>query len=278
MSSQKFNDIVFTISGQIGIIKFNRPRSLNAFGGNLMGETIAAIRELNENPDTIFTVLTGEGRFFSAGADVRGSGLDSTETYANAAEKKIAYLSRFGPALEMLRSIIDHKKVFVLALNGPAVGGGAAWFTGVADIVLASSSCYLQVPFSALGLVPENGSAISFSQSMGVHRANEFLMFGRKLTAVELEQFGMVNRIFPNESFQKNVKEYLEEQLRVNDGKSMMETKRLQNAPLRDGRLIAVVNSLDALAERFVEGAPMKRFEIKKKELEEKSKSRYSKI
>jgi peroxisomal 3,2-trans-enoyl-CoA isomerase len=278
MSSQKFNDIVFTISGQIGIIKFNRPRSLNAFGGNLMGETIAAIRELNENPDTIFTVLTGEGRFFSAGADVRGSGLDSTETYTNAAEKKIAYLSRFGPALEMLRSIIDHKKVFVLALNGPAVGGGAAWFTGVADIVLASSSCYLQVPFSALGLVPENGSAISFSQSMGVHRANEFLMFGRKLTAVELEQFGMVNRIFPNESFQENVKEYLEEQLRVNDGKSMMETKRLQNAPLRDGRLIAVVNSLDALAERFVEGAPMKRFEIKKKELEEKSKSRYSKI
>lgn len=106
---------------------------------------------------------------------------------------------------------------------------------------------------------------------MGVHRANEFLMFGRKLTAVELEQFGMVNRIFPNESFQKNVKEYLEEQLRVNDGKSMMETKRLQNAPLRDGRLIAVVNSLDALAERFVEGAPMKRFEIKKKELEGES-------
>lgn len=171
----------------------------------------------------------------------------------------------------MLRSIIDHKKVFVLALNGPAVGGGAAWFTGVADIVLASSSCYLQVPFSALGLVPENGSAITFSQSMGVHRANEFLMFGRKLTATELEQWGIVNRIFPNETFQKDVKEYLEEQLRINDGKSMMETKRLQNAPLRDGRLIAVVNSLDALAERFVEGAPMERFQIKKRELEGES-------
>jgi hypothetical protein len=71
-------------------------------------------------------------------------------------------------ALEMLRSIIDHKKVFVLALNGPAVGGGAAWFTGVSDIVLVSSSCYLQVPFSALGLVPENGSAINFAQSMGI--------------------------------------------------------------------------------------------------------------
>jgi len=51
----------------------NRPKSLNAFGGKLMQETISAIRELNEHPDTVFTVLTGEGRFFSAGADVRGS-------------------------------------------------------------------------------------------------------------------------------------------------------------------------------------------------------------
>ena len=176
--------------------------------------------------------------------------------------------------MEMLRSIIDHKKVFVLALNGPAVGGGAAWFTGVADIVLASSTCYLQVPFSALGLVPENGSAISFSQSMGVHRTNEFLMFGRKLSAIELENFGMVNRIFEGgdgAKFQLSVKEYLQEMLRINDGGSMMEMKRLQNAPLRDGRMVAVYNSIDALAERFVDGAPTKRFEIKKKELESES-------
>jgi peroxisomal 3,2-trans-enoyl-CoA isomerase len=173
-------------------------------------------------------------------------------------------------ASEMLRSIIDHKKVFVLALNGPGVGGGAAWFPGVSDIVLASSSAYLQVPFSALGLVPENGSAINFSQSMGVHRTNEFLMFGRKLSAQELEQFGMVNRVFESkgEDFQKQVREYLEQQLRVNDGKSMMEMKRLQNAPLRDGRLVAVWNSMDALAERFIDGAPYRRFEIKKRELE----------
>jgi len=53
-------------------MKFNRPKSLNSFGGKLMQETIAAIRELNEHPETVFTVLTGEGRFFSAGADVRG--------------------------------------------------------------------------------------------------------------------------------------------------------------------------------------------------------------
>jgi peroxisomal 3,2-trans-enoyl-CoA isomerase len=156
----------------------------------------------------------------------------------------------FTLAFEMLRSIIDHRKVFVLALNGPAVGGGAAWFTGIADIVLASSSVYLQVPFSALGLVPENGSAINFAQSMGVHRANEILMFGRELSVEELEIWGMVNQVFPVDEFQAHVVRYLEKQLAVNDGKSMMETKRLQNEPLRSGRLLAVANSTDALTER----------------------------
>lgn len=124
------------------------------------------------------------------------------------------------------------------------------------------------MPFSALGLVPENGSAISLAQSMGVHRANDFLMFGRKVTVEELERWGLVNRIFPKEGFQEAVLGFLREQLEVNDGKSMMEMKRLQNAPRRDQRMIAVVNAMDALAERFVEDAPVKRFQEKRALLE----------
>jgi peroxisomal 3,2-trans-enoyl-CoA isomerase len=179
-------------------------------------------------------------------------------------------------ATELLRSMIDHKKVLILALNGPAVGGGAAWFPGIADIVLASNTAWLQCPFSQLGLVPENGSALSFAQSMGVHRANDFLMFGRKLSAQELLDCGMYNYVWDatGDEFQKKVVAFLEEQLSVNDGKSMMEMKRLQNAPIRDARMMAVVNAVDALAERFVEDAPTKRFELKRKELEDKSKTR----
>lgn len=171
-------------------------------------------------------------------------------------------------ALELLRSVIDHKKVFVLGLNGPAVGGGAAWFAGVADIVLASTSTYMQVPFSALGLVPEYGSALTFAQSMGVHRANDFLMFGRKLTITELEQWGLVNRVFPAEGYQGSLTKFLEGQLDVNDGKSMMEMKRLQNIQSRDSRMLAVYNAMDALAERCVADAPQRRFEEKKELLE----------
>lgn len=161
--------------------------------------------------------------------------------------------------------MIDHKKVLVLALNGPAVGGGAAWFEGIADIVLAADTAYLQVPFSALGLVPEFGSSTAFAHSIGVHRANDFLMFGRKLTAQELEAWGMINHIFPTQGFHDKVLEFLEGQLQINDGKSMMETKRLQNMPLRRERMLAVYDAAEALAERFVEDAPKQRFIEKNK-------------
>jgi peroxisomal 3,2-trans-enoyl-CoA isomerase len=67
-----YQDIIVEITGQIGTVKFNRPKALNSFGGLLINETVDALRKLNEHPHTIFTVLTGEGRFFSAGADVKG--------------------------------------------------------------------------------------------------------------------------------------------------------------------------------------------------------------
>ena len=63
MMKHQYKDIVFTIEGKVGTIKFNRPASLNAFGGSLVPDTIAALRELDEHPETVFTVITGEGRF-----------------------------------------------------------------------------------------------------------------------------------------------------------------------------------------------------------------------
>lgn len=289
-----YKDITLHIDGQIGTITLNRPHTLNTFGGDLIIETISALEWLDKNPDTVFTVLTGAGRFFSAGADVhsvneilsksslgKNEALDITKATSQQVEKtkdKTAYLSHFSTHVELMRSIIDHHKVFVVALNGPAVGGGAAWFPAIADIVLASSNCYLQVPFSALGLVPELGSAPIFSQCMGIHRTNEFLMFGRRLDAPELEGCGLINRIFPVLNFQSHVSQYLLEILATSDGQSLIEAKRLMNQPLRAGRLAAVVESVDALANRFVSGAPRDRFLMKKRELEHKSKSRMSKI
>lgn len=177
-----------------------------------------------------------------------------------------------------MRALIDQRKVFVLALNGPGVGGGGGWFPGIADVVLAADSTYIQVPFSSLGLVPENGGARTFAQTIGVHRANEIFMFGKKVTAQELRQWGLVAEIFPTETFHRDVKSYLKRQLSVNDGESMILARKLQNEPLRAERMIALYDAADALTERIVDGAPARRFKAKASELEGRSNSHVTSI
>jgi peroxisomal 3,2-trans-enoyl-CoA isomerase len=122
------------------------------------------------------------------------------------------------------------------------------------------SGAYLQVPFNSLGLVPEFGAAHTFAQSIGVRRANDLLMFGRKCTVEELDSWGLINRVFPPQGFVDQVLAFLRGQLEVNDGGSMLETKRLTNGPLRAERMLGMFDAANALAERFVEGVPFERF------------------
>jgi len=277
MTSSKYTDIVVDVKDGIGTIKFNRPKALNSFGGSLVADTVCALRELNDHPDTTFTVITGEGRFFCAGADVTNVSGRRTD-FKNDGEKKIYWMQEFAIGGELVRSMIDHKKVLILAMNGPGVGAGASWFQGVSDLFYAADDAWLQVTFSQLGLIPETGSAISWAQSMGAHRANEWLMFGGKATAQELHQMGLINQLFPKEGFHEKVHEHLQEILKDRSGKSMMEAKRLQNRDLSDRRKLALFEAQNALAERFVDGEPSVRMRAKMEELAAKSKSKGSKL
>lgn len=192
---------------------------------------------------------------------------NSPSKFKHDAEKKIFWAQRFAVGMELVRSMIDHKKVLVLALNGPAVGAGAAWFQGVCDLFYAAEGAWLQVTFSQLGLVPENGSAVNWAQHMGIHRANDWLLFGGKASVEELQTLGLVNQVFPKEGFQEKVHSYLKEMLKDRDGKSMMEMKRLQNKASRDARILALFEAWQALSERFVEGEPLRRMTAKMEEL-----------
>ncbi|KXL47998.1 MAG: hypothetical protein FE78DRAFT_77632 [Acidomyces sp. 'richmondensis'] len=217
--------------------------------GSLITDSLTALREPNEYPDTTFTVLTGEGRLFSSGADVSSIAAPPTDL-KNDGEKKLFWLQRFAMGNEMVRSLVNHRTVLVLALNRPAVGGGAAWFQGA----------WLQVNFSQLGLVPEFGSAVNLAQSMSIHKSNELFMFGRK--------------IFPKESFQENAHEHLKEMLRERSGKSMIEVKHLKNISMRYQRIVALFNACNALAERFVDGEPIGRMAAKMQDLNESRKAK----
>ncbi|KAK4610605.1 Enoyl-CoA delta isomerase 2 [Fulvia fulva] len=274
---EKYTDVVVTIKDGIGTIKFNRPKQLNSFGGSLVEDTIAALRELNDHPDTTFTVITGEGRFFASGADVT-SIANTPDSFKNDGQAKVFWAQRMAVGMELVRSMIDHKKVLVLALNGPGVGAGAAWFQGSSDLFYAAEGSWLQVTFSQMGLVPENGSAQNWADHMGVHRANEWLMLGGKASVEELKEIGMVNKIFPKEGFHEAVHQHLKDILKERSGRSMIITKELQNKRTRDARMLSLFEAWNALAERFVEGEPMLRMKAKMQELADKRKNRQSKM
>jgi peroxisomal 3,2-trans-enoyl-CoA isomerase len=191
-----------------------------------------------------------------------------TAEFAHDGQKKSFFATRMAEGVELVRSIIDHKKVLVLAMNGPGVGAGAAWFQGSSDLFYAAEGAWLHVTFSQLGLIPENGSAFNWSNHMGTHRANEILMLGERVGVDELVKVGMVNKVFPVEGFHDAVQRHLSEILKERNGKSMMEMKRLANAPLREKRIVALFDSWNALSERFVDGEPTRRMGAKAKELE----------
>lgn len=94
------------------------------------------------------------------------------------------------------------------------------------------------------------------------------------MTADDLSNLGFVNRIFPDATFQADVAKYLQEQLETNDFTSMLEAKRLINAPLREERILANYRATDALANRFVDNIPAKRFLKKAEELAAKRAAR----
>ncbi|KAJ3342214.1 hypothetical protein HDU93_003004 [Gonapodya sp. JEL0774] len=254
-----------------------------------MIETAQALRDADADPSVVFTVITGEGRFLSSGADVRSVAAEGDEAAgevvgkadpnaptaeSNLQLRKSYQAGNFSSSLEVMRLLADHKKILVIAMNGPAVGAGAAWFLGVADLVFASDSAWFQIPFSSLGLVPEGGSAVTFAQSVGVRRATEALMFGTRVDAAEMEKWGLVNRVFPTATFHQSVGAYLAKQLAECDHTSLLETKRLITEPLKEARIQAAYRSVDALAEMFAKGIPTDRFRAKAAAMAAKSASK----
>lgn len=99
-------------------------------------------------------------------------------------------LKRDAMSVEIMRLILSHRKILIVAMNGGAVGAGT-WFPASADLVYISDSAYLLIPFSAVGTVAENGIAMMFGQAAGFRRPLEMLLFGTKVGAQELLNWGI---------------------------------------------------------------------------------------
>lgn len=178
--------------GRVAVLTLSRPDRLNALPDLDDGEAFAqACEAINSDPQISVAVLTGAGRAFSAGGDLKamaarsdlfeGSGAAIRERYRRVVHR-------------IVRSLYGLEVPLIAAVNGPAMGLGCD-IAGLADIRLASTEARFGVPFLKLGLIPGDGGSWLLPRNVGYARAAEMLFTGEAIDAETALAWGLVNRV-----------------------------------------------------------------------------------
>ena len=180
--------------GPVMVWTLDRGDRLNALPDLGDGEAFAiACETVNADPSVRCVVLTGAGRAFSAGGDLKamrdrrdmfaGTGTDIRERYRRVVHR-------------IVRSLYGLEVPLIAAVNGPAMGLGCD-IAGLADIRIASDAASFGVPFLKLGILPGDGGAWLMPRNIGYARAAEMLFTSKVLDAATAREWGLVNRVVP---------------------------------------------------------------------------------
>jgi 2-(1,2-epoxy-1,2-dihydrophenyl)acetyl-CoA isomerase len=202
-------------------IELNRPERMNAWNAQFSLDLLAAIREVTDNPEVRAVVVTGAGRAFSSGADLK----EATELAAGGTVEVYQMLTeRYHPLITGIRQM---PKPVVAAVNGPAAGIGLS-LALACDLVVAAESAYFSLAFVNIGLVPDGGSSLLVPSRVGFTRAAELAMLGERLDARKAVDWGLINRVFPDSEFAAGADALLD-RLAAGATKSYAGTKRQLN-------------------------------------------------
>ncbi|KAH8821471.1 ClpP/crotonase-like domain-containing protein [Xylogone sp. PMI_703] len=245
--------------GKIAVITIDNVKKLNALDQDGYYLLASSMREVAKHDEVFITVLTGKGRYFSAGADVSISRALPPDTDAPR-----HWLKNFvANNLNITQAFYSHPKLLITALNGPAVGLSAA-LIAFSDFIYCTPHTFLLTPFSSLGLVAEGGASRAFVQRMGISKANEALIMSKRITAEELLQVGFVNKIFDAKDdvqFRELVFEEIENRLGSHlIGDSLTKIKGLIRKPERDILDAQTVAEVFTGLDRFIAGIPQEEF------------------
>jgi enoyl-CoA hydratase/carnithine racemase len=168
------------------VVAFNRPEVANALSTQMGLELLEAWTALKANPDVRCVVLTGEGKHFQAGADLKERNGMTDEAWAE--QHKVFEA--------MIRAQLALEVPVIAAVNGAAMGGGCE-MTLACDFAYAADTARFGLPEVTLGIMPGLGGTQLLTRSIGERRAVEILVSGRPLTAPEALEAGIVNRVVP---------------------------------------------------------------------------------
>lgn len=174
---------------RVGLIKLNRPNVLNAMNRQLWVELQAALETLRQDRDIKVVIITGKGRAFSTGADLKDSKDRSIEDYRR-------YLESLQ---EASRKIIRFEKPTIAAINGYALGSGYE-LALACDIRIAASDALIGSPEARVTSSVTGGAFRLVQDLVGPGRARELLFTAENITGQEAERIGLVNRAVPREA------------------------------------------------------------------------------
>lgn len=186
-----FTEILYDQTGRVAVITLNRPDSLNATTSVMNRELRDALKTAGEDTSVGCVVITGAGRAFCAGADVRA--------FQSGLAGGAGYQAESGPG-GRLDTLYNVPKPVIAAINGVAVGVGAT-MPLACDIRVAAEGARIGYTFRRLGLGPEFGSTFLLPRVVGLARATELCLSGRMVDAAEALSIGLVTSVFPRESF-----------------------------------------------------------------------------
>jgi len=174
--------------GRVGVVTMNRPKQLNALSGELMGAVVAALRELDTDPEIRAIVLAGSERTFAAGADI---------TELASGTPVSLYESR---RIDAWDSIRDVRTPIVAAVSGFCLGGGCE-LAMLCDLIVASETARFGQPEINLGVMPGAGGTQRLTRAVGKAVAMDMILTGRMLSAREALAAGLVARVVAKEAW-----------------------------------------------------------------------------
>jgi 2-(1,2-epoxy-1,2-dihydrophenyl)acetyl-CoA isomerase len=187
-----YEHVIWEQEGGVGRITLNRPETLNAWHSAFGRELRAAIEGEAGDGSVRAVLITGAGRAFSSGADLK-AGFDTADDGMPDIRKE---LELYHPIIAGVRRL---EKPVVAAVNGPAVGIGASLALGC-DLILAAESAYFGLAFVNIGLMPDGGSTLFVPAAAGKARAFQMALLGERVPASRALEWGLVNFVHPDDA------------------------------------------------------------------------------
>ncbi|MDP6981304.1 MAG: enoyl-CoA hydratase-related protein [Myxococcota bacterium] len=212
----------------VGVITFNRPEQMNTISGGMLAGLSEALVELDRDDDIRAIVVTGSGRAFCAGLDLKdqaaGKGFDGESSQFG--EGGVGPLASTIDLRDAPPSVLHNvEKPVICALNGGAAGYGMDLALGC-DIRIASDKAKMSAAFTRRGVIPESGGTWLLPRIVGWSRAAEIMFTGRTLSAEQCLEFGIVNEVVPADQLMDKAME-LAREIAGNAPLAVQATKRM---------------------------------------------------